>query len=387
MENVFETIQKCCGCAVCESVCPVKAISMTEDSEGFTYSRIDQELCIDCGACRAVCAFGFGQLKNSNDYEQKVYAVKHESHDVRMNSSSGGAFTALSDSILESGGVVYGACLTDDLNVQHKRADTASARDLLRGSKYVQSNMRQIVLAVRDDLEKGLKVLYSGTPCQVDGLRAYLCRSKVNQNNLVTVDFVCHGVPNQNMFNEFINYVEKKRKRKIDNYCFRPKNRGWGHTELAVYSDGTKEQGTALLDVYRTLFHSKYMLRPCCHHCRYASLARVSDVTIADFWGIEDFHPEFADSFGVSALLLNSSKGETLFMDAAVNLADKLCTLDEFAKKQRNVRAPSPLPPLRAQFWHDYYTKGFKYIAKRYGGYSFMKRLKRIARKIVRKNR
>ena len=383
MISVYNNKTMCCGCAVCENICPVHAIAMRADEEGFYYPLINQKLCIDCGMCKAVCAFGRVDKLFCSDSAQQVYAVKHLKVDVRQNSTSGGAFTALSDCVLNQGGSVYGAILDADFQVRHERADTEQARDVMRGSKYVQSNIIRVGEQIKADLSKGHFTLFIGSPCQVDGIQSYLNKVKAKIEHLVTVDFICHGVPNQKMFDDFIAFIEKKRRAKLVSYAFRPKNKGWRHVEMAEFSNGKQEQGTALIEVNRRFFHGNIAIRPSCHHCDYTKTVRCSDITIADFWGIEAALPGFKDDLGVSAIIVNTKKGEELLRLASSALDIKDTTMAKVSAKQKHMHHPTQAHPRREQFFVDYHRYGYAYVARIYGGYNFFSQAKRLLKRVV----
>ncbi len=190
MIELYERSEDCCGCTACMSICPKDAITMAADKEGFLYPQIDEALCIECDLCTQVCAFHDSYRIGGNYDQPLVYAAKHRSDEVRMNSSSGGLFTAISDFVLERNGVVYGAAFGKDFEVRHHRAETVEERDRFRGSKYVQSNLLGIYKEVKTELRKGKTVLFTGTPCQNAGLRSFLNKE---YERLYLCDIVCHG--------------------------------------------------------------------------------------------------------------------------------------------------------------------------------------------------
>ena len=224
MMLLYERKEECCGCTACMSICPKQAITMISDEEGFLYPSINQELCIECDLCKQVCPFS-DNYRTSGNYDQPlVYAAKHKDDKVRMNSSSGGMFTAISDYILDNDGVIYGAAFDENLVVRHQKAETAEDRNKFRGSKYVQSNLNGIFGDIKNELKKGRTVLFTGTPCQNAGLRAFLNKS---YDNLYLCDIVCHGTPSPLMFENYIKYCERKNKSSIKEYYCRFKGKGW----------------------------------------------------------------------------------------------------------------------------------------------------------------
>ncbi|WP_024470384.1 4Fe-4S dicluster domain-containing protein, partial [Treponema pedis] len=202
MEQVYIEKEECCGCTACYAICPTHAISMETDEKGFQYPVIDQSICIDCGLCKKVCRFS-KPIDNEFDIQQ-FFALKHRDPEVLKNSQSGGAFTVFSDYILENKGSVFGAFFDkDNFYIYHTKAETEEARNLQRGSKYVQSDLNDCFLSVKKDLQVGKKVLFSGTPCQCDGLISFLVKSKVDTKDLYVIDLICHGVPSQKIFRDY----------------------------------------------------------------------------------------------------------------------------------------------------------------------------------------
>lgn len=363
---LFNEKKACCGCAACMNICPTGAISMKADEEGFWYPSINSEQCTSCGLCKARCAFQNESFLTMQT--PSVFAMKHVDDTVRMNSTSGGAFTAFSDVVLRDEGAVYGAAFDDNFDVIHIRTDSQGERNRCRGSKYVQSDMQKIYPAIKKDLNAGKKVLFSGTPCQGAGLKAYLGRE---YPLLYILDLVCHGVSSPKLWREHILSLENEYG-PISEYCCRSKINGWSYTETCKFINGKAlvSNKSALCRKQMVLFYSNTILRPSCFVCPYASLKRASDLTLSDFWGIERCHPLFRDEKGVSMLLVNTEKGRELLMRAAdsVILLESTC---EAALFQRNLREPTSEPNTRTAFWDDYKIKGYNYIIRKYAGYSF----------------
>ncbi|MDO5526473.1 MAG: Coenzyme F420 hydrogenase/dehydrogenase, beta subunit C-terminal domain [Prevotella sp.] len=230
----------CCGCTACASICNHNAITMEPDALGFLYPKVDVSKCTDCGLCEKVCAFNDNYDKSLNLPRPYAYAARHNDMDEIMKSRSGAAFVAISDYILEQGGVVYGAGYKDHFRVAHKRATTKEERDEFRGSKYVQSDLIGVFRQVKQDLKNGLTVLFSGTPCQTSGLNSYI--GKKLRENLILVDIVCHGVPGPFLWRDYIEFIEKKKGASITVVNFRDKEKyGWGaHHETFKFRGGIK---------------------------------------------------------------------------------------------------------------------------------------------------
>ena len=230
--------EDCCGCTACASICPHDAITMVPDALGFLYPQVDMNKCVDCGLCERVCSFNDNYDTSLNLDKPLAYGARHKNMKEVETSRSGAAFIALSDYILEHGGVVYGAGYADHFRVVHKRATTKEERDEFKGSKYVQSDMNSIFRQVKKDLRNGLTVLFSGTPCQTSGLNSYI--GKKFRENLYLVDIVCHGVPGPYLWRDYLNYLEKIQGSPIVWVNFRDKQKyGWrAHLESFIFKNG-----------------------------------------------------------------------------------------------------------------------------------------------------
>ncbi len=359
MIKVYADKKECCGCTACSNVCPTKAIEMKADEEGFKYPSIDQDKCINCGLCKKTCDF---QYERSDFAEPKIYAAKHKNESIRNESTSGGAFSAISDYILKNNGVVYGVRLNENMVAIHSRATTSEEINRFKGSKYVQSDLNSVFEQVKDDLNNFKMVLFSGTPCQCAGLNSFLEKKGCNQDRLILCDIVCHGVPSPKVFSDYIDLIERENKKKVVNYAFRSKTNGWHrHTEGCMFEDGSQDFSSRKMSVNKKLFYDGNTLRPSCYECRYTSFSRPSDITIADFWGIEKIMPEFDDNKGVSLILVNTQKGNIVFNEIKGDL--EIRESDKQGCLQHNLQQPTAKPQNRSEFWKTYRKKGFKYIS------------------------
>lgn len=348
--------EDCSGCAACVEVCPVDAIAMVPDEEGFCYPQIDREKCVGCRKCDQFCSFVSHHLEEL----PRAYGVKHRVEATRVTSRSGGAFVALSDLILHEEGFVYGAALTDDFTVRHIRAATPEQRDRMKGAKYVQSDVCDIYAQVADDLTDGKGVLFSGTPCQVAGLRSVLSEKHIADDKLICCDLVCHGAPSPLIWKEYVGYVEKTYG-KIASANFRDKSFGWDpHVESFVLESGKK----LVRREYSDLFYEHVMLRPSCHDCRFANIQRVGDITLADFWGIEKNEPDFNDNKGVSLVLVNTRKGTSLLDRAKTELEWFECPVENCM--QPPLIKPTAKGGNREAFWRDHGSMEFADLLKKY---------------------
>lgn len=302
--------EKCCGCTACHSVCPKKCITMKEDNEGFLYPIVDNALCIDCQQCVKVCPF-------YNPYNEekpiKVYAAYNNSESIRLQSSSGGIFTMMAEKAIKEGGVVFGARFTKDWQVEIVPTENIEELAAFRGSKYLQAQVGESFKQAKDYLRQGRKVLFSGTPCQIAGLRHYL---RKDYDNLLTVDFVCHGVPSPKVWSIYLSQITDAGKRAIKDIKFRDKPNGLKRFNFTLSYDESDKLYTMSSytseNHYMKAFLSNMILRPSCYNCQAKCGRSQSDITIADFWGIEQVLPQMDDDKGTSLLLVHTSNGSSV---------------------------------------------------------------------------
>lgn len=350
----------CCGCTACASICAHNAIKMKPDVLGFLYPEVDKDMCVDCGLCEKVCAFNDNYDTSLNLDKPLAYGARHKDMNEVETSRSGAAFIAISDYILEQGGVVYGAGYTDHFRVVHKRATTKEERDEFKGSKYVQSDMTGVFRQVKQDLRDGLTVLFSGTPCQTSGLNSYV--GKRLRENLFLVDIVCHGVPSPYIWRDYISYLEKKQGSPIVWVNFRDKQKyGWAaHHETFKFKMGGGKMS------FTYLFYKHIILRKSCEKCHFTNLHRPSDITIADFWGWQKTDPNInSDDKGVSLVLINTEKGRKLFEASKERMNTVQADIQNCL--QPNMQHPTKIDRKRNEFERDYQAKGFDFVYKKYG--------------------
>lgn len=346
---------RCAGCSACAAICPKNAITMAEDAEGFRIPRVDKTLCVECGLCVDRCP----QLaeKAKNNHPQTGYAAKLRNRESLLKSASGGVFYGAAKQILDRGGVVYGAAMGDDLTVSHLRVTEEDQLQKLRGSKYVQSHMNDTLRRVRRDLREGKTVLFSGTPCQVAGLKAYLGKE---YENLYTVDLICHGVPSQKLWKKSIARDEQKMNSPMTAYEFRNKEkRGWDTNYKKTFRNGRKSYGTGKTDVFYKAFLKGEIYRESCYTCPYASMDRPGDLTVGDFWGIDKELPGFEAMDGASAVLVNSPKGEALYSALTDTLVSQPVSPERIARHNHNLVAPTGRSPKRNAMYLNIDQKPF----------------------------
>lgn len=306
---------KCCGCSACYNICPQECITMQSDNEGFRYPLIDMEDCTDCDLCEVVCPI---LCSNKVDNEPVAYACINKDDYVRQQSSSGGVFSLIAENVLRNNGIVFGAGFDADFNVEHSWVENIDGLIRFRGSKYVQSNIGDTYKEVRGFLKQGRQVLFTGTPCQVAGLKS--CLGK-DHESLICADIICHGVPSPRVWQRYKERLEDLHHAKAKRIAFRRKNYGWKLYSVSFSFDNETEYSRPLTeDVFMQGFLKDLYLRPSCYACSFKTLNRLSDITLADFWGIQNVLPELDDDKGTSLVLIHSGKGAAMLAD----LADKM---------------------------------------------------------------
>ena len=314
----------CTGCSACEQVCAHGAIHMRQDYEGFVYPHVDTKSCIECGLCSTICPQKQGQKQSEEKTE--IYAAYNTNENIRAASTSGGLFSMFSQWVLSQGGVVFGAAFTDTWMVRHEVAKNDIEYARFRGSKYVQSDVTGIYKQVKSYLKNDIWVLFSGTPCQIDGLKAYL---RKDYEKLLIIDVVCHGVPSPKLWAKFLNWLKGKYEvRQFKDIRFRAKTNGWEKC-MVEFDVETKKNAADTIrfawaeDMYTNLFEHGISLRPSCNQCKYRSIVHPSDITLGDCWHFQTYAPELFDNKGLSLIMLHTEKGKQLFKDISASLVNK----------------------------------------------------------------
>ena len=358
----------CCGCSACVQCCPKHCISLQEDSEGFLYPQVDAESCIDCGLCEKVCPM----LRHSEEGQKPlaVYAAKNKDEEIRRISSSGGMFTALAEEIIREGGVVFGACFNADWEVVHNYTEIVEGLARFRGSKYVQSRIGDSYKQAESFLKAGRKVLFSGTPCQIAGLKKFL---RKDYENLLAVDVICHGVPSPGVWREYLKEeIARQRDRKntvlprtiherdvlVEGISFRDKSEGWKKFSFALALSTTNGSGEKFsfcsrMPLNENLFLRGFLadlyLRPSCYACPFKCGKSGSDLTLGDFWGIQRVMPDFDDDKGCSVVLCNTSIAQSIFSN--LNLEMRIAPWDcVLTGNPALVKSPK-MPKVRSAFY------------------------------------
>ena len=294
---------QCCGCSACAQICPMHVIQMNADSEGFLYPEVDRDRCIACDRCNEVCPIEISKKNEAldNGCMPKAFGGWHRDEKIRYDSSSGGAFSLFAIAIIKKGGKVFGCTLDEKMKAIHIGIDNIDELSLLRGSKYVQSDINDVYREVKDIVKQGRLVLFVGTPCQAAGLSTYMGSKEIS--NLYIVDFICHGVPSPQVFADYVSSEQRKMGSKLIKFRFRNKDRGWSQTGFQLgtyleYADGRYvRKYPALKDNFMNAFLDDVCLRPSCYECNFKCLPKgYTDFTIADFWGVEKVNSRLNDN-------------------------------------------------------------------------------------------
>lgn len=332
--------KECCDCKACIQICPKGCIKEQVDSKGFTYPYVDHNSCINCNLCVKACPMNKND-KNKVNNTPICYAGVHLNDEIVLNSSSGGAFTAIVESYCDENYVIFGATQAEDLSVVHAYTIDKKEAYKFRKSKYVQSNIKNTYLEVKKFLKVGKKVLYTGTPCQIAGLKGFLGKE---YENLLCVELLCHGVASPLVLKKHIDYLSSTYKSRVKMFDMRTKvkvDNGYRLGDFSVELENGQKKCTRDTNYYNKYFFKQVGYRDCCYICPFAKIPRTGDVTIGDCWGIEEFRPNMFDNKGVSLIMLNNNKGEKIL--GALNRCMKLetITLEEAMRNNPNIYKPT----------------------------------------------
>lgn len=388
MKNIvlYEDKVECCACGACANVCPKQAIEMKADEAGFLYPEIDNEKCISCGLCLKTCGYK-NASERVNDSPLKVFAFSSRDDLLITKSASGGAFAEIAQYYLNNtDSCVYGVVSENrdgGWKVHHTRITSIDELESIQGSKYVQSDIGDTYTLVKKDLANGKQVLFSGTPCQVDGLKSYLGKE---YDNLITVDIICHGVPSQKMYLDFLKLREERNQGHIQRFTFRDKSKGQGMISrmdmLSTSGDKKSIVRKGELYSYFYLFLKQHIYRKNCYSCPYAQRNRVSDITLGDYWGFNSLFPNLdvkfglTDKKGISCLLANSSKGLSVVEAIYDNCNFMESDFSSAAKYNGQLSHPSTLTSIRDELINLYAEKGYTAIEHYYHTHFWKDRIK-----------
>jgi Coenzyme F420-reducing hydrogenase, beta subunit len=352
--------RKCTGCGACSNVCPTAAITMRADSEGFSYPLIDDGKCIDCKKCKNVCP-----TRKENQAEWSL-ASKKESYlcyindeQARLASSSGGIFYALAMACIRSGGVVFGVKFDKEWKAVHAEALDAAEVARFQVSKYVQSDIGDTYKKAKAYLEEGKKVLFSGAPCQIAGLKKFLGR---DYENLTTCDFICHGVPSPGVWQSYVKYREEQAGAKAMQVQFRDKTEGWLNSFFFSFLFHNKEKYRKYKtkDIYYKGFLNNLFVRPCCHKCSFKGFRRAADITIADAWGIQTYAPEFYDEKGVSVIISHTDRGADAYDAIQGAMTSRHIDVEKPIQYNANFHHSEMCSLHRKKFFADWKARGIE---------------------------
>ena len=372
---------KCTGCGACYNACPRQSITMVESVEGFLFPEINDETCVNCGLCRKVCPV---MAKPEEFSSPRVYATWNIDDGIRTTSSSGGMFYTLAKDVIDRGGIVFGVVLDEEGNVYHTYTDNLAGLKPMQGSKYVQSDTRKVFLEVKKYLSEGRLVMFTGTPCQVAAMKSFI--GKISCENLLLVDIVCHGVPANKLFKDYLNKLEQKYGEKIkkSSFCFR-KLDAWGYSPSIEFAEDSRKIIPQCDNVYMLHFLMSFTFRESCYQCQFSSSTRVSDITIADFWGIGKNIPFNGDTTkGCSLVLVNTEKGNYYFEAIKSNIFCEQRNLDEAKVDNLNLCRPSIRPSQRDNSYNYFYSHSIEQVYSKYYNNLYL-RLRRFVGKSLRK--
>lgn len=377
--------KKCSGCTACANICPRDAITMKYDSEGFMYPHVEEDKCINCGLCSKICpVLNKLPLENVDEFPI-VYASYNINQSIRKKSSSGGIFYLLAKKILEKGGIIVGASYDTDFSVFHEIIDSMSNLEKLMGSKYAQSELRNVYKIIKDNLKEGKEVLFSGTSCQVAGLKSYL---RKEYDNLWCIDLICMGIPSNKIWRDYIDNFYNKGK--IKNINFKDKTYGWDCFSIKVNYEEKEDIQVGRLNNYMQLFFKGINIRPICYECPFRGKHRYSDLTLSDCWGIENFAQELNDNLGTSSVMIHSKKGMELFNSIKEELKHKRITFEQATGNNKYALTTLKENTDREKFFEEYGKIEFKKLVKKYAKmpmkYKIRVKVSQLKRKYLKKH-
>lgn len=359
-------LTNCYGCHSCEQVCKKHAIKMEPNSEGFLYPKVNKEMCVNCGACNKKCPFESDAPLHSPLYS---IAAQNINQEELLSSSSGGMFSVLADFVISKEGYIAGCIFDDSFHAIHVLSNDKTVVEKMRGSKYVQSDLRDIYSQVKECLLKGALVLFSGTPCQVDGLTCFLGEE---YDNLITVDLICHGVPSPKLLSDYIHSIESD-KGTVSDIKFRDKQRnGWCSQGSVTIKKKTKTI-TPYNDSYYNLYYLQNSVsRMSCYACKYSTTKRVGDITIGDYWNVSDDFPDVDSRAGFSAVLVNTEKGKHVLEKISDNIISYDTSVEAIAKSNGNLCGPCSMPSERKDIYDRIEQNGYTVVAKQECRYQYV---------------
>lgn len=376
----------CYGCRACEHICPKNAIAMVQNEEGFLYPKLDESKCIRCGLCQKACPYDSAKLENKEPL--CVYAAQYKNREALQKSSSGGIFSAVADYVLERNGAIAGCIFNEKFEPIHVVTKDKDTIKKMQGSKYVQSDIQYTYPQIKELLGKGTLVLFSGTPCQIEGLKKYLQK---DYENLITMDLICHGVPSPKLLSAYLE-SERRNKGTVTDLKFRNKERnGWCSRGNISYKDKIKTI-SPFNNSYYYYYLKNNVNRMSCYSCKYSSTDRVGDISIGDYWNLEDVLPNIDTKWGYSVVLVNSQKGKDLIENIKSSLILYETDLHSAVKGNGNLSEPCEMPESRKTIYKRIEKDGYDVVAKQDCKYSYLvpfirKHMPRCLKKFIKKLR
>ena len=380
MINIEKKIN-CSGCHACYNICPKNAIKMEVDEKGFRYPIVNKEQCVNCGLCEKVCPI---ITKNQINNNPRIYVCYNKNEEIRAESSSGGIFSLIANEILSRNGVVFGAAFSQDFLVSHISIEKKDDLDLLRRSKYVQSSINDTYKEAKKFLDDGRFVLFTGTPCQIEGLLAYL---KKDYDKLYTQDIVCHGVPSPKVWKTYLKYRKNKDGEKPISINFRDKKQeGWHRFSLSFKYKNFEYSKNQTQDLFMKVFLRNLCLRDSCYECSFRKEHRLSDITLADCWGIKNIKPNMDDNKGVSLILVNSNKGQELYNCISDSIESYETTMEKAIESNPSIIKSPNINKNREKFFENIDNMDFdKLVEKSMPKDSLIKKFFRKIKNILKK--
>lgn len=364
IDTKIENKWDCMGCSACYSVCPKSCIDMEADNEGFKYPKVDYTRCVKCSSCIDVCPIISTKYSIKSDIN--AYASISADEDVRKNSSSGGIFSLIAEQLINVEGVVFGAEFDNQFQVRHSYVERNEEISKFRGSKYIQSDMRDSYKEAKRFLENGRKVLFTGTPCQIAGLKNYL---QVDYEYLYCQDIICQGVPSPLVWNKYLKSRIKKNGKdsKIKSITLRSKEKSWLNYEILIeFESGYIYNSMKNNDSFIKVFMKYLSIRPSCFFCKFKGSNRCSDITLGDFWGIQNIAPSLNDDKGTSLVLINTSKGKELFSFISKSIINEEVEFIDSIKNNPMYSHSVNLNERRDSFFSDLYNIEFDSLVGKY---------------------
>ena len=360
----MEITSNCCGCGACSNACPKGCIEMLLDGEGFLSPVVNDDICVHCGICKSICP---NNQDNKRINTPMVIGAFSKNDTIRYQSSSGGVFSILAEEVLNQGGVVCGVKFDSSKQIpRHVIIDRVDDLTKLRGSKYIQSEPGNIFFKVKKHLTVGRKVLFSGTPCQIAGMRSFLKR---DYDNLLCVEVICHGVPSTELWKKHIQSVEKKEKKQVVNVLFRSKKYSWSDFGLKTeYSDLSHKFMFSFEDPFFRMFNSNLCLRKSCYQCNFKGLNTKADISLGDFWNIDEIDSKLDDGKGISIVLLCTDKGKEYFQSISdrLNVCIEDVDYDMACRLNKAIIYSMPESEKRNQFFKDMHDMSFDALSSKY---------------------